>query len=233
MSLQTLFDLFQTTYCERSGPDPFAEPLNALSNLAFVIAAILAARHIQRFPNSTLRVRLLPWSLAWVAIGSALYHTYRSPLSFILDIVFLSAFILGALYLSLHLVLSYPFAAFVGTATFLGLQISLLLLVFSDFLNNSAPYLITLGFSFPVMVVSALRYPVLWKQVVLTAFFYSSAIFFRSIDRFLCPWLPFGTHFLWHLASATASYYVVHFIASLEDVRRGFPSNLNEAINAA
>jgi hypothetical protein len=39
---QTIFDPIDA-YCERLGPGLWAEPLNALTNLAFIVAALICA----------------------------------------------------------------------------------------------------------------------------------------------------------------------------------------------
>ena len=40
--------------------------------------------------------------------------------------------------------------------------------------------------------------------VILLAFGIGAA-FFRSIDLIVCPYVPFGTHFLWHIGLSTAA----------------------------
>ena len=78
-----------SAYCERLGPGFFAEPLNALSNVAFVVAAIALTRlHAdlrrdgQRIPGD---VRALPWLVWGVAICSLLFHTFATRWSGSLD----------------------------------------------------------------------------------------------------------------------------------------------------
>jgi hypothetical protein len=42
------------------------------------------------------------------------------------------------------------------------------------------------------------RQPNRWLMGAFTILF-CAAITFRSIDKLACPYVPFGTHFLWHL----------------------------------
>ncbi len=62
-------------YCERLGPGFWAEPVNALTNAAFVLAAILMWR---RWPEEPL-CRALSLVLGVIGVGSFLFHTVALP----------------------------------------------------------------------------------------------------------------------------------------------------------
>ena len=220
MSLWTLLEILQTTYCERSGFGPFDEPLNVISNLAFAIAAVLAARPMRAFPGISPAARLLPWSLATVALGSTIYHTYRSAVTFVVDLLFLSAFIVLSIYLVLRkLLVSTSDAALLSTA-FVGLQIALLILVPNDFLNGSTPHVATLLFLLQIKALTAHRYSSIEWYVVPLVIFYALAVVFRTIDMTICPWLPAGSHFLWHISASAAGFFVVRFVTLIEVATR-------------
>ena len=66
-------------YCERTAPGLWAEPLNALTNLAFVVSALLLGRILlageagaRRDPVSWMFVGLV----LVIGIGSGLFHTF-------------------------------------------------------------------------------------------------------------------------------------------------------------
>jgi len=84
-------------YCERLGPGFWAEPVNALTNAAFVIAALVAAVAARR---AGLRQRAL-WALIVLAgligVGSFLFHTFATPWAALSDVVPIWSFV--ALYL--------------------------------------------------------------------------------------------------------------------------------------
>ena len=39
------------------------------------------------------------------------------------------------------------------------------------------------------------------------------ALFFRSVDMWLCPVIPGGTHFLWHLTNCLVFWFVINTFA--------------------
>jgi hypothetical protein len=221
VNLWAWIELVQTPYCERLGPGPLAEPLNAVSNLAFIIAAVLAARRMREFANLSPEIRLLPWSLGVVAVGSTLYHTYRSPVTYILDVVPLTAFIAGSIFLVLRRVLGATSKALGVGAVFVLLQLLILIFVPMHFLNGSAPYLVAVLFIPLIMAWIARRYGSLAWQVIPVAVLFALAFVFRTIDGIVCPWLPVGTHFLWHITAAAAAYYVIRLVVSIEVADQG------------
>ena len=62
-------------YCERISPEFWAEPVNALSNISFVLGAIFAYRFAHQNSIKKLGVNWLTFMLVAVGIGSFLYHT--------------------------------------------------------------------------------------------------------------------------------------------------------------
>jgi hypothetical protein len=216
VGIQDILELLQTNYCERAGPGAFDEPLNAVSNLAFVIAAALAVSQIRAFPPVSRGAKLLPWSLVAVSLASTIYHTLRSPVTFILDLLFLILFILGAIFLVLRKVMTKASVTAVVGALFIGIQIILLIFIPNDYLNGSISHLVTFVFVLLLMGLVANRYASLLKESVLISAFYALAIVFRTIDMALCTSLPIGTHFMWHIMGATAGFFVIRFVLMLE-----------------
>jgi hypothetical protein len=216
LNLWAWIKLVQTPYCERLGSGPFAEPLNAISNLAFIIAAVLAARRMREFAYLSLEARLLPWLLGVVAVGSTLYHTYRSPGTYILDVVPLTAFIAGSIFLVLRKVLGGTSKALGVGAVFVLLQLLILIFVPMHFLNGSAPYLVAILFIPLIMAWIARRYGSLAGNIIPVAVLFALAFVFRTVDGIVCPWLPVGTHFFWHITAAAAAFYVIRLVASIE-----------------
>src|SRR6478752_5502086 len=87
-------DLFQPmrNYCERTGDLLWSEPLNALSNIAFFIAAWLLwksykANHIRSRPTAVL-IALI----ALVGFGSTLFHTFANGLTMLGDVIPIAVF---------------------------------------------------------------------------------------------------------------------------------------------
>src|ERR671915_706345 len=86
-------------YCERVGPGLLAEPLNAVSNITFLLAAWAAWVLAKRTGTLSAGVRVLIALAASVGIGSILWHTYPTMLTLILDSVPILIFIIWFIWL--------------------------------------------------------------------------------------------------------------------------------------
>jgi hypothetical protein len=67
MDLFTPVDL----YCERTGPELWSEPVNALTNLAFVAAGIWGVYEVRKRSTGTAAEALAWWVVA-IGVGSAI-----------------------------------------------------------------------------------------------------------------------------------------------------------------
>jgi hypothetical protein len=81
--------MFETIdlYCERLGPGLWAEPVNAITNLSFFVAAIAIWRHASRHDSLSSEIWLLVGLTLSIGVGSALFHTNATIWAQILDIV--------------------------------------------------------------------------------------------------------------------------------------------------
>ena len=218
MSLIKFIEQLQTPYCERIGAGPLDEPLNAISNLAFAVAAILAAVHIHKRQVVGLFPRILPWSIGAVAVASTIYHTLRSPLTFVVDALSLSIFMVVAIFFVLRKITARTISAILLGTAFLSVEGVALFCVPEGFLNGSTPHVIALVFVVLLMGLISRRHESLARQVVPIAAFYAVAIVCRTIDMAICSWLPIGTHFLWHVAGAIAAFLTIRFALLIEAV---------------
>ena len=184
-------------YCERLGPGYWAEPLNAVTNAAFLIAAAVMWRRTAGLPLG----RALCVILAAIGVGSYLWHTHGQVWAVILDSGSIAVFSLVFLFAAnrdflglrplpaLGLTLLYfPYTALTG-ALFGALP----------FFAISAEYwglpLLMLGYA----VVLRRRVPATARGLLAAAALLCVSLTFRSLDGPLCGALPIGTHFLWHL----------------------------------
>mgnify|MGYP005609753145 CR=1 FL=1 len=81
-------------YCERLGPGYWAEPLNAVTNAAFLIAALLVWRRTAGLPVA----RLLAMILFVIGVGSLLFHTFATRWAGVADVLPIALFILTYVY---------------------------------------------------------------------------------------------------------------------------------------
>ena len=91
-------------YCERAGDVFWAEPVNAFTNLAFLLAAGLLVHRLRQLnvsPWSIVDLWLLAMLVAMVGGGGFLWHTFATHCSMLADVLpvlmFISVFILSFL----------------------------------------------------------------------------------------------------------------------------------------
>ena len=77
-------------YCERVGPDYWSEPVNAVTNAAFLLAAAFMWPRVRGLPLG----RLLCAILAAIGIGSWLFHTHAQAWAGLADVLPILLFIL-------------------------------------------------------------------------------------------------------------------------------------------
>jgi Ceramidase len=187
-------------YCERLGPAFWAEPVNALTNLAFILAALILWRRTAGLPLA----RALCVLLFIIGIGSFLFHTRATLWAGIADTAPIGLFILTYLFaihrdvwawplwLSVFATLAFIPFALIATPVFAALPV----------LKISAMY-----WPVPLLILIHAtllrrRSPATARGVGMGAALLTLSLVFRSLDQSLCPIWPTGTHFIWHLLNA-------------------------------
>ncbi|MFD0936925.1 hypothetical protein ACFQ12_17300, partial [Methylobacterium trifolii] len=89
-------------YCERGGPGFWAEPLNAVSNAAFLVAAGLAVVRERTSPARDPACLGLAALTGLVGLGSFLFHTLAVRWTMLADVVPIALFIHAYFFLALH-----------------------------------------------------------------------------------------------------------------------------------
>ena len=187
-------------YCERLGPGLWAEPLNAVTNLAFLMAAFW----VWRRSGGVWPVRVLAVILAAIGVGSGLFHTFATTWAGVADVVPILAYILAYIYFANRYFWGLSrFWSGAGMALFLPYAASLIP-VFSMVpgLGGSAAYA-----PVPVLIAGygvALRnrLPQVARGLWIGAAILCLSIVFRSLDLPMCGALPMGTHTMWHILNA-------------------------------
>ncbi len=195
-------------YCERRGPEFWAEPLNALTNLVFLLAAAAAWWSARRHHRLTREIVILIALAAIVGVGSFLFHTFATSWAMYLDMI--PIFVFQMDFVWLYSRRQIQFSRLRGGLLLAGLLLtSLPLLTFHDVLNGSLTYLpawLLLAAFGAYHVRQSKHHP--W-QLVIAAILLLSALGFRTIDKTFCEKIPYGTHFLWHLINGIVFYLVI------------------------
>lgn len=199
-------------YCERAGdPGLWGEPLNAASNLLFLLAAfaalwLVAKRRDHRFAHIP-DLWLLIVALTGISIGSGLWHLVPTGHTVLMDVLPITAFINIYLVAALRRFFGLGWlkvAALWGLYTGLGVAAQLHLP--ADLLNGTIMYIPTyltlVAITLALRRVDAAAGQVLTRIVLV----WTLSLAFRTADLEICEHFPLGTHFLWHALNAWVLY---------------------------
>lgn len=195
-------------YCERVGPAFWAEPFNAVSNLAFLVAAYFAWRLARGTQMLNAPVWWLIALILAIGVGSFLFHTLATVRAMVADVTPILLFQLSFLWIYVGTVMQRRRTA-QGLAV--GGLVAMLLLSapLYRYAAGSPVYLpalfvlLTLGVHH-VRRAAAGRPLLLWAAAVLAL-----SLTARTLDPLLCARVPVGTHFLWHLLNGVVLYLVM------------------------
>lgn len=183
-------------YCERTDFTYWAEPLNAVTNAAFLVAAIIMWRRVSDPFGRALCVILFA-----IGIGSYLFHTHATVWAVILDVLPILLFVLLYIFVAnyrfwnlsltwaiIATLLYFPYAALIGAT--LGQH---------PFFAISGQY-----WPLPIMIgaygIALLRrYPETGRGLIIGALILVTSLLFRSVDEIYCENWPMGTHLWWHI----------------------------------
>nr|WP_321510777.1 ceramidase domain-containing protein [uncultured Celeribacter sp.] len=193
-------------YCERSDFGFWSEPVNAMTNLAFLLAALYVWPRTKGVPLA----RALAVVLFCIGLGSFAFHTTATRWGALADILPILLFILiyifaitrdaigaGAKTSALVTLAFFPFAmVFVPVFQKVGL-------------GDSAAYAPEPLLIFLYALVLRSKAPKLAKGMALGGVLLCVSIGFRMLDGPVCATVPVGSHFMWHLLNALMLGYMI------------------------
>ena len=217
-------------YCERGPSGAFwAEPLNALSNGAFILAALVAAAHM--LAGRERHHGLAEWAMAGlvvvIGIGSFLFHTLATRWSAIADVAPIGAFMLAYFVYALRrfarldwLTTAAALAIFVLALRYAGdIQcrpqlLSVTAAARGRCLNGTLGYAPAFVALIGVGTLLALKRHPAWPYLVGAGLVFLASMFFRTVDLELCAATrvagrALGTHALWHILNASTLYVLL------------------------
>jgi hypothetical protein len=225
-------------YCERGTSTALsAEPINAVSNVAFILAALLGLQLLEWRPREQQASDhfLLIGLVALIGIGSFAFHLFATQETELLDVIPIAIFTLVYLGFALNRFLGVPpgwtillvigFTALMGAATQVRCWDGGVGLAGPDVqgakpcLNGSVFYLPALGALIVVGLLLEERRHRAAPYVLWAAAIFAVSLTLRSLDMALCDKLllegqKVGTHAAWHVLNALALFLLLR--ASLE-----------------
>lgn len=225
-------------YCERGTNVALgAEPINAISNAGFLLAALIAWQLVLwRPPEQRSADQFLLIGLAFlIGFGSLAFHLFADEGTALADVVPIALFMLVYLGFALNRFLGVPpgwtillvigFAALFavtgqiqcweGGIGFAGADVT----GAKSCLNGSIGYLPALAALVIVGMLLAERHHPAAPYIVWAAVIFAVSILLRSVDMAFCDEVVIdgrkvGTHFIWHLLNAVVLFLLLR--ASLE-----------------
>jgi len=190
-------------YCERTDAGFWSEPVNALTNAAFLVAAALLWRGAAGAGERLLLAALV----GLIGIGSFLFHTFATAWASWLDRGPIALYIYVFLWLFLGRVAGLPWWGALGGLGLFAVASRVLTARFPPgSFNGSYVY-------FPALAALALLAACAWGRrrgsagrLAAAAGLFGLSIVFRSVDETVCASWPLGTHFLWHGLNAVVLY---------------------------
>ena len=193
-------------YCERLASGFWAEPLNAITNAAFLMAAFVAFRLARKEQALDLSMIVMIGILCAIGVGSFLFHTFATGWAMLADTVPILFFQIGFLGLYAWRVMGFRWG---GTAVLLGLffaHVMLFAQLPQNWLNGSLGY----APAFQFLLILAVYHWVAQKKerygLLLASGVFAISLTLRTLDEQLCAAIPFGTHFIWHCLNAFVLY---------------------------
>ena len=220
-------------YCERGTSTALlAEPLNALSNIAFLFAGLVGLQLVLWRPEEqrTADHFLLPVLVLFIGLGSLSFHLYADQGTELADVVPIAVFMLVYLGFALNRFLGVPpgvtvllVIGFTAIMAMTGqVQCSANAIGFfgveaegaKPCLNGSVFYLPALA---AMIVIGLLLHErghraapwVLWAAAIFAVSVTLRSLDLTLCDKFLIDGRKVGTHFAWHLLNALALFLLL------------------------
>nr|CTQ96758.1 membrane protein [Kibdelosporangium sp. MJ126-NF4] len=202
-------------YCERTDGSFWSEPLNAVSNVSFLIASVVAWLLIRRTARASGapagELYALPVLIFVIFFGSSAFHTTATRWGLALDSGSIAVFMVYFIVLWARLYWDLPWSrAWIAAPIFLASTALISLLP----LRMPGTYLsAVLG----LVVLAGLLYfsrqpdrKAHWRWYLATALVFAVSLTSRTLDQPLCDDMPIGTHYIWHTLNGVVLYLVTH-----------------------
>lgn len=185
------------SYCERLDASYWAEPVNAVTNLAFIIAALIMWRR----SGGDRLAQLLCIVLFAIGVGSYLFHTHAQTWAAIADVTPILLYILIYIYAMNRVGWGLRVLPALGLTALFFPYAWLTVPLFQRVpgIGSSAGYAPVALLILIYAVLLRPRAPELARGLAIGAAILMASITFRSLDLPLCGQIPLGTHFMWHL----------------------------------
>jgi hemolysin III len=202
-------------YTETNPDQIIVEPWNAVSSLFIVIPAIIWLIRIRKdYRNYAFMIYCIPLMILG-GTGNTIFHAFRVSKFFLIMDVLPTA------------LLSLSMGIYFWLKLLKNRWIVLILLFLSIasrflFFRNLPPHVaINVSYAISGVFIGLPLILILFKTswsnlrlVAVTIAIFTVALIFRETDTYPIPFLPMGTHFLWHVFSGVGAYFILAYLYS-------------------
>ena len=189
-------------YCERTNEQIFNEPVNAISNIFFIIVSLSLIKILRKNQSNKIYY-IQPILIFFIGIGSFLFHLNPNIITLYSDVIPIFLFSLSFIFFFNRDVININ-----------NLNNALLFLLFFflflfitpklnyEILNGSEFYFANYFFLTMYTIWLYLKKSDFFQLLLLGFIFFNLSILLRSLDNHICEYFSIGTHFLWHFLNA-------------------------------
>ena len=189
-------------YCERTNEQIFNEPVNAISNIFFIIVSLSLIKILRKNQSNKIYY-IQPILIFFIGIGSFLFHLNPNVITLYSDVIPIFLFSLSFIFFFNRDVININ-----------NLNNALLFLLFFflflfitpklnyEILNGSEFYFANYFFLTMYTIWLYLKKSDFFQLLLLGFIFFNLSILLRSLDNHICEYFSIGTHFLWHFLNA-------------------------------
>lgn len=208
---------FGPIYCEDAlGLSSFpVEPVNTISNAAIVLFGVASLYYVAKRAPRSVDLYLLGALLVANGIGSGLWHGLRQPWALAFDVTPGLFFLFGFVFCWARRLWSTLAATLLLGAFFLATLISGAVVAGAPRWVGIAPPVVATGLLLIGLTAMRTRRAALWGTAALASTL--TALAFRTIELDLCAYIPFGTHFLWHIFNSGGAFMGVIALVTLQN----------------
>lgn len=186
-------------YCERTDAAFWSEPINAFSNIAFLIAGLAAIWLWRRRGADDIPALILIALILIIGLGSFLFHTFANRWSLLADVIPITVFIYTFFFIAMRRFFGFGVLAALGLViAFFAASVGIDRALPPGTLHGSGSYLPAFFALVAVgLVLRSYLHPAA-SGLLIAAGVFALSLTFRTLDQPLCDFIPLGTHFLWH-----------------------------------
>ena len=200
-------------YCERMSEAFWAEPLNAITNIAFLVGATAAFLYARRADRLDGPVLFLCINAFVVGIGSFLFHTFATRWAAIADTTPIMIFILAYFTIAMNRYAGLTWGR--SALAMLGFLVAMIAvswvlnILLRDIIGGSVSYGPALLALLAIGAWLASRGHGAGVPLMLGAALFTVSLSFRAADQPFCSAWSYGTHFGWHLLNGLLLWWLI------------------------